>query len=388
MKISPIIKGVVAKNAHPAGCAAAVKQQIDFVKHAPQVAQNRQRVLILGASSGFGLASRIALTFGGAKSDTIGVSFEKGPSEKGTGTAGWYNNIAFKQYAASEGHIAINIVGDAFSQETRNAVNQAIDTYFGGQVDLLIYSLATGIRPKPNSEEWWRSSIKTVETPFSGLTADLEHDRLIETHVTAASEQEIDDTVKVMGGEDWQQWVSLLLAKGQCAHQFQTLAYSYIGPELTYPIYHHGTLGLAKQHLHRTANTINEQLTPLNGSAYIAVCKALVTKASVFIPAFSPYLLALFKVMKAKGLHEGCIEQMHRLFYHKFQPNSLVPLSDDSRLIRLDDWELQEEVQQEVRALYRKITPLNFQEISDYEGVKRDFLALNGFAIDGVDYGV
>ncbi|PSV37740.1 enoyl-ACP reductase FabV [Photobacterium sp. GB-210] len=395
MVIQPEIQGVVARTAHPYGCQQAVLQQIDYVQSAAPITQGPLRVLILGASSGFGLASRIALTFGGAQAKTLGVSYERGPSDKGIGSAGWYNNIFFKQAAEQQGYTAKNIVGDAFSDEVRQHVAQTIRDEFGGHVDLVIYSLATGIRPDPETGKVWRSCLKTVGENFSGYSVDLEKDKLVPAELTAASDEEIFATTKVMGGEDWQQWINFLLSENLLAPKAKTLAYSYIGPESTYPIYHHGTLGIAKQHLHQTAHAINQQLVQMiNGQANVVVCKALVTKASVFIPTFSPYILALFKVMKQMGNHEGCIEQMQRLFAQKIyssadtetkQRNDSDEQSDQA-LIRMDDWELKPEVQLQVNKLMAEMNADNFRQVGDYAGYKSAFLALNGFGLSSVDY--
>ncbi len=386
MIIKPVIKGVVARSAHPTGCQKAVLEQIGYVKNAPQVTDGPKKVLVLGASSGFGLASRISLAFGGAQADTIGVSFERGPSEKGVGTAGWYNNIYFRQEAEKQGLIAKNFVGDAFSADMRNQVVDYIKNEFGGQVDMVVYSLATGVRPNPETGELWRSSIKTTGEPVSGPTIDLEHDAMVSMEVGTATPEELEATVKVMGGEDWQSWIDFLSENNVLATGCKTVAYSYIGPEITYPIYHKGTLGQAKMHLHKTADELNQKMSAIGGEAYVSVCKALVTKASVFIPAFSPYILSLFKVMKAKGTHEGCIEQMQRLFSERlFGAESTVPV-DANRLIRIDDWELDAQVQEEVSALMAQMTPENFHQVGDYQGYKRDFMQLNGFDFDGVDY--
>ena len=385
MIIEPVIKGVVARSAHPYGCQQAVRKQIDYVKQANPIVGGAKRVLVLGASSGFGLASRIAHTFGGAQADTIGVSFERGPSEKGVGSAGWYNNIFFKQEAEQAGRIATNIVGDAFSQQVRQQVIEAIKNDLGGKVDLVVYSLATGVRPNPETGEMWRSVIKTTGKPVVGPTLNLETDSLAEMTVETATEQEIADTVKVMGGEDWASWIECLTEAGVLAQGCRTVAYSYIGPEVTYPIYHHGTLGRAKVHMHNTAEVLNSQLADIGGQAHVAVCKALVTKASVFIPAFTPYILALFKVMKQNGTHEGCIEQMQRLFNARFYNEGGVE-TDEQRLIRMDDWELAPEVQQQVSEIMADMNADNFTQLGDYTGYKQDFMELNGFGFAEVDY--
>ncbi|MGB1973541.1 MAG: enoyl-ACP reductase FabV [Vibrio toranzoniae] len=385
MLIEPIIKGVVAKNAHPLGCQEAVKQQIKFVKSAPQIKDGPKRVLIIGASSGFGLAARIALTFGGAKSDTIGVSFERGPNEKSLGTAGWYNNIYFKKEAEREQRTAINIVGDAFSQETRSQVVEAIETYFEGEVDLIIYSLATAVRPKPDSEEFWRSAIKPIGESVTGATISLEHDSWVTNTLEAATEEEAQSTLKVMGGEDWESWIDELINAESIAPGCKTIAFSYVGPEVTHPIYLDGTLGRAKIDLHQTSHALNLELANFGGNAYATVCKALVTKASVFIPGLSPYLLALYKVMKDKGTHEGCIQQMQRLFSSKLYGQEKIPL-DGERLIRMDDLELDAETQSHVTEILKSMDENNFQTLGDYQGFKQEFLQLNGFAQQSVDY--
>ena len=386
MIIQPIIKGQVAKTCHPLGCATAVKDQIAFVRQAEPIVNGPKKVLVLGASSGFGLASRISLAFGGAKADTIGVAFERGPSEKGIGTAGWYNLITFEKEAKKEGLIAKNFVGDAFSPAVRQSVVEFIKTEFGGSVDLVVYSLATGVRPDPQTGELIRSSIKAIGEPITGYTVNLEKDCFEESTLGAATEKEIEDTVKVMGGEDWEEWINYLSDEGVLAEGCQTFAYSYIGSELTYRIYHEGTLGRAKAHLQKTADQLNARLKTINGQAHVAVCKALVTKASVFIPAFSPYILALFRVMKAKGLHEGCSEQMQRLYRDCVYRKGGKVLTDENRLVRVDDWELRDDVQEEVRKIVAAMTPENFKQMGDYEGYKSDFLKLNGFDLDGVDY--
>ena len=385
MLIEPIIIGVVAKSAHPLGCKQAVKQQIDYVKNAPQIKSGPKRVLIIGASSGFGLASRIALTFGGAQADTIGVSFERGPNEKSLGTAGWFNNIYFKKEAEKEHRQAINIIGDAFSQDTRDRVIEAIETYFEGEVDLIIYSLAAGVRPKGESNEFWRSAIKPIGESVTGATISLEDNSWTETTVEPATEEETQATLKVMGGEDWENWIDELINAESIAPGCQTIAFSYMGPEVTHPIYLDGTLGRAKIDLHQTSHSLNLKLANFDGHAYATVCKALVTKASVFIPALSPYLLALYKVMKEKGTHENCIQQMQRLFSTKLYGQKLVPL-DGERLLRMDDWELNPETQAKVAEILNQMNSNNFTQLGDYEGFKQEFLQLNGFDIPLVDY--
>ncbi|MBY7996909.1 trans-2-enoyl-CoA reductase family protein [Vibrio fluvialis] len=385
MRIEPVIQGVVARTAHPLGCEQAVLQQIEYVKSAKPITQGPKRVLILGASSGFGLAARIALTFGGAKADTIGVSFERGPSDKGVGSAGYFNNLAFKKQADREGRIAININGDVFSKQVREQVIEAIETYFEGEVDLVIYSIASGMRRKPGSEDFWRSAIKPIGEPVSGAAILLENDKWVDATLEPANEEEIDSTLRVMGGEDWEDWIDTLINTESVAQGCKTIAFSYVGPEITHPIYLDGTLGRAKIDLHQTSHSLNLKLANFDGGAYATVCKALVTKASVFIPGLSPYLLALYRVMKEKGTHEGCIEQMYRLFSDKLYGKTPVPV-DGERLVRMDDWELNPDTQERVRQLLSDMNGDNFKQVGDYAGFKAEFLRLNGFGFDNVDY--
>ncbi len=385
MRIEPVIQGVVARTAHPLGCEQAVLQQIEYVKSAKPITQGPKRVLILGASSGFGLAARIALTFGGANADTIGISFERGPSEKGVGSAGYFNNLAFKKFAEREGHIAVNINGDVFSDAVREQVVEAIETYFEGEVDLVIYSIASGMRRKPGSDEFWRSAIKPIGDAVSGATIVLENDTWVDTTLEPANDEEIDSTLHVMGGEDWESWIDTLINNESIAPGCKTIAFSYVGPSITHPIYLDGTLGRAKIDLHQTSHSLNLKLANFDGGAYATVCKALVTKASVFIPGLSPYMLALYRVMKEKGTHEGCIEQMHRLFSDKLYSHTSVPV-DGERLVRMDDWELNPDTQQRVREVLAEMNGSNFQQMGDYAGFKAEFLRLNGFGFDGIDY--
>ncbi|RTZ17385.1 trans-2-enoyl-CoA reductase family protein [Vibrio aquaticus] len=383
MIIEPVIDGVVARTAHPLGCKEAVRQQIEYVQSSSPIINGPKRVLIIGGSSGFGLASRIALTFGGANADTISVSYEKGPSEKGVGTAGFYNNHYFKEYAHQAGRTAINIQGDAFSPEVKNDVVEAIETYFEGEVDFIIYSVASGLRRQ--DDKIWRSVIKPIGQSVSGATLMLDNDQWQDTELTPASDEEIEATVKIMGGDDWESWIDALINSESIANGCQTIAFSYIGPEVTHPIYLEGTLGVAKADLHQTSHALNLKLANFDGGAYTTVCKALVTKASAYIPGFSPYLTALYKVMKQKGTHEGCIEQMQRLFTTKLYNVEHVPV-DNERLIRIDDLELDADTQQQVTELLAQLNSNNFSEFSDYQGFKQEFLALNGFGFDSVNY--
>ncbi|MEZ8824788.1 enoyl-ACP reductase FabV [Vibrio amylolyticus] len=385
MVIKPIIKGMVARSAHPYGCEQSILEQIQFVKSADPIKEGPKRVLILGASSGFGLASRIALSFGGAQADTIGVSLERGPKSKGGASAGWYNNYYFKQQAEKAGRIAINIDGDAFAKDTRTKVIEAIETYFEGEVDLIIYSLATGARPNPITGDLWRSSIKPIGKDLTSSVISLEDDKWSDVVLKAATAQETEETIKVMGGEDWESWIDTLINSESIAQGCQTVAFSYVGPEVTHPLYLDGTLGRAKIDLHQTSHSLNLKLANFSGGAYATVCKALVTKASVYIPGLTPYIIALYKVMKQEGVHEGCIEQMQRLFRDRLFNQNKVPL-DGERLLRMDDFELKPEIQNKVSFLLSKMNQDNFKEIADYQGFKADFLKLNGFNYEAVNY--
>ena len=385
MIIKPEISGVIARSAHPLGCENAILQQIEYVKNSDQIRQGPKRVLIVGASSGFGLAARIALTFGGAQADTIGVSFEHGPSEKGVGSAGFYNDLYFKKHAELAGRHAINIQADAFSAQTKQDVIEAIETYFEGEVDLVIYSVASGVRPNYQTGERWRSAIKPIGESVSGASISLEKDQWIESVLEPASDDEIEGTLKVMGGDDWEVWIDALINAESIAKGCKTVAFSYIGPELTHPIYLDGTLGRAKVDLHQTSHSLNLKLANFNGGAYASVCKALVTKASVFIPGLTPYLMALYRVMKEQGTHEGCIEQMQRLFSTKLYGVTKVPV-DGERLIRIDDLELDPNTQLKVSQLIATMNAYNFSTVGDYGGLKREFMQLNGFDFDNIDY--
>lgn len=384
MKPQPVIDGVVARSCHPYGCRAVLARQIASVRAAVPIEHGPRRVLILGASSGFGLAARVALTFGGAAADSIGVSFERGPSEKGIGSAGWYNNIFLREAAEQAGRMAVNVIGDAFSPGVREQVTELIRCRLGGPLDMLIYSLASGMRPDYQGGPPWRSVIKPIGAPASGYSLDLQHGELLPVTLEPASAAEIEATIKVMGGEDWQQWIDSLHRQGLLAPGFRTLAFSYIGPPSTHALYHHGTLGRAKAHLHQSAGLLRRRLAPLQGDARVVVCKALVTKASMVIPGMAPYLLALYRVMRQQGLHEECIEQMQRLFSDKLA--NVLPELDGEGLIRLDDWELIPAVQQQVDRLLAEITPDNFRTLGDFDAILQVFLQQNGFVLEEVDY--
>lgn len=385
MIVEPKFKGPILLSVHPEGCKKFVEEQIEYVKNCDAKYIGAKKALIIGASSGYGLATRISLAFGGSQADTIGVSFESGPKGRRLGTAGWFNNIAFKSQAENAGLTAKNFIGDAFSFEMKDDVIKYIKEEFGGKVDLVVYSLASGRRTDPVDGVTYVSALKSTTGGVEGPTINVEKGELGHQVMGDATEEELKSTVKVMGGEDWALWMNALAEAGVLAEGARTYAYSYVGPKATHGIYKDGTIGAAKRHLEQTADELNELMkTKVQGEAYVTVNKALVTKASAYIPIFPVYAAALFKVMKEMGLHEGCIEQTHRLFSSMIYGDAAV--IDQSRRIRPDDWEMREDVQAAVEALWEKVTPENFKTLTDYEGFRRDFLKLGGFEVEGVDY--
>ena len=383
MIIEPKLKGSLALTSHPLGAYEFVKRQIDFVKKQEKYT-GPKKVLIIGSSSGYGLASRISLAFG-ASADTIGVAFEKGVEGKRVGSAGWWNTIAVSEEIRKEGLVAKNFMGDAFSNEMKKDVIKYIKEEFGGKIDLLVYSLASAVRTDPNTGEMYRSALKSTAKEITGPTINLEKETMDMGTMGIATEEEISSTVKVMGGEDWKLWIEFLDNAGVLTENFKTVAYSYLGPKVTYGIYKEGTIGAAKRDLEGTSDYLNDYLkTKYNGEAYVSLSKALMTKASAVIPIFPLYATLLYKVMKAKGLHEGTIEQKQRLFKDMMYGGK--PELDSNRRLRPDNWEMREDVQSEVEAIWDTITPENFKEIGDYEGVREEFMQLNGFDFDNVDY--
>jgi len=368
---------------HPAGCAAAVQEQISFVKQQGEIKNAPKRVLVVGASTGYGLSSRISAAFGG-KAATLGVFFERA-SEKGTpATAGWYNTVAFEKAAQAEGLYAKSINGDAFSDEIKQQTIELIKSDLG-QIDLLVYSLASPRRTHPKTGVTHRSVLKPLGEPFTAKTVDTDKGLINEVTIEPANEQEIADTAAVMGGEDWKFWVEALEAAGVVAPGFTTVAYSYIGPSMTWAVYRNGTIGKAKEHLEATAKELHAHLAPINGRAYVSVNKALVTQASSAIPVVPLYISLLYKVMKEKGLHEGCIEQVQRLFMTQLY-NGSTPAPDEHGLLRVDDWEMREDVQRAVADLWPQVCTENLEAISDIKGYRSEFLKLFGFGIPEVDY--
>ncbi|MBI2809294.1 MAG: trans-2-enoyl-CoA reductase family protein [Candidatus Melainabacteria bacterium] len=383
MVIKPRIRGFICITSHPTGCAAHVQEQIDYVQKLGLIQGTPKKVLVIGASTGYGLASRITAAFAG-KADTIGVFFEK-PSENGKpATAGWYNSIAFEKAAKAAGLYAKNINGDAFSDAIKEQTIEAIKE-MGGKVDMVVYSLASPVRSHPKSGTVFRSVLKPVGSVFTNKTLDTDKAIVKDISIEPASEQEMNDTVEVMGGDDWRMWIDALKSADALADGVVTVAYSYIGPEVTWPIYRDGTIGRAKKDVEVAAADITKNLADLHGKAYVSINKALVTQASSAIPVVPLYISLLYKVMKDSKSHEGCIEQMYRLFATQLYNGNRPKLDEEGR-IRIDDWEMDPATQSKVQALWDKVTTENLNEISDFEGYKTEFLKLFGFGLPGVDY--
>jgi len=381
MIIEPRIRGFICTTAHPAGCAANVAEQIAVVRAGGPISPGPRKALVVGCSTGYGLASRIAAAFG-AGADTIGVSMEKPPTETKTASAGWYNNRAFENQAKAAGRKAVTLDGDGFSDELKAQVIEAIKADFG-QIDLLVYSMAAPVRTDPKTGETYRSSLKPLGAAARMKTLNTDKGEVFETEIAPATPEETAATIKVMGGEDWELWVEALSAAGVLAEDFRTVAYTYLGSELTWPIYWKGTLGKAKEDLDRAGGAIRARLG--EGSARVASLKAVATQASYAIPAVPLYGVVAFKVMKELGLHEGTIEQIDRLFRTALY-NDAAPLDDAGRL-RLDDWELSEPVQAEIKRRWPLVATDTLAELGDPEGFRSDFLKLFGFGRSDVDYG-
>jgi enoyl-[acyl-carrier protein] reductase/trans-2-enoyl-CoA reductase (NAD+) len=382
MIIQPKVRGFICTNAHPKGCAANVKQQIDYVKKQGPVTNGPKNVLVIGASTGYGLASRITAAFGcGAK--TLGIFFEKEPDEKRTGTAGWYNSAAFHHFATAEGLYAKHINGDAFSDEIKQ---KAIDTIKAdmGKVDLVVYSLASPRRQHPKTGVIHNSVLKPIGQAVTQRGVNTDKQIVEDITLQPASEDEIANTVAVMGGEDWQMWIDALLAAEVLADGAQTTAYTYLGEKITWDVYWNGTIGEAKKDLDRRRVAIDESLASVSGKAYVSVLKALVTQASAAIPVMPLYLSLLYRVMKEKGGHEGCIEQIDRLFRDCLYASS--PQLDADGRLRVDEKELRPEVQDVVAELWPRVTTESLYELTDFQGYKEEFLRLFGFGIVEVNY--
>jgi len=383
MIIKPKIRGFICTTAHPDGCAAHVRQQIDFVRSKGAIAGAPKRVLVIGSSTGYGLASRIVPAFAGGAA-TLGVFFEKPSEPDRTGTAGWYNSVAFEREAKAAGLYAKSINGDAFSDAIKEQTIATIKADLG-QVDAVIYSLASPRRTHPRTGVTHKSCLKPVGETYKNKTVDTDKGAVNEVSIEPATEAEIADTVAVMGGEDWEMWIDALSAAGVLAPGVVTVAYSYIGPSLTWAIYRNGTIGKAKEDLEETADRLTAKLAALEGHAWVSVNKALVTQASSAIPVVPLYISLLYRVMKAKGIHEGCIEQIRRLFADRLAPGA-SPQPDEDGRIRMDDWEMREDVQSEVAALWEKVSTENLAELSDIAGYRAEFLRLFGFGLEGINY--
>ena len=381
MVIQPKIRGFICTTAHPVGCARHVQEQIDWVR-SQGAFSGPKKVLVIGASTGYGLSSRIVSTFG-AGASTIGVFFERPASGNRTASAGWYNNVAFEKFANEAGYFAESLNGDAFSDELKEQTIKKIKENLN-EVDLVIYSLASPKRTHPRTGETFSSAIKPTEKPYTGNTVNVQSGEVSQVTIEPATEEEINSTIAVMGGEDWQMWIGALENEGVLSEGIRTVAYSYIGPELTQEIYRNGTIGKAKDHLEATAKKLDDHLKKVNGSAYVSINKAVVTQSSAAIPVVPLYISLLFKIMKEKGIHEGCIEQMYRLFKDRLYSGS--PPLDDKDRIRMDDYEMREDVQTDILSLWEKVNSDNLTSISDLEGYHREFLKLFGFELSGIDY--
>jgi enoyl-[acyl-carrier protein] reductase/trans-2-enoyl-CoA reductase (NAD+) len=382
MIVRPKTRGFICITAHPEGCAAHVEQWAQYIRSQGPIANAPKRVLVVGSSTGYGLASRVTAAFGGGAA-TLGVYFEKPSEPDRLGTAGWYNTLAFERSARAAGLYATGINGDAFSDAVKQ---QAIDRIKAdlGQIDLMIYSLASPRRTHPKTGAVAKSVLKPLGETFVSKTVDTDKWTVNPVSIEPATEQEVADTVTVMGGEDWQMWVDALEAGDVMAPGFNTVAYSYIGPDLTWAVYRNGTIGRAKEDLERTAHALHARLAAKGGRAFVSVNKALVTQASSAIPVVPLYISLLYRVMKEKGLHEGCIEQIRRLFGRLYEQGT-TPVDADGR-IRIDDWEMGADVQKAVADLWPQVTTETLQQLADTAGYREEFLKLFGFGLPGIDY--
>lgn len=382
MVVKPMIRSNICMNAHPQGCEQNVARQIEYVKSQGPI-DGPKNVLVIGASGGYGLASRITAAFG-CGAATIGVAYESPAKGSRTASAGWYQDLAFRRFADEAGLPNRSFIGDAFAHETKRDVIAAVKELMGS-VDLVVYSLASGVRVDPDTGEMYRSALKPVGQRYESVTLDGKTAQLKPTAMDPATEDEIQQTTKVMGGEDWKLWIEALRDAGVLADNAITVAYSYIGPDITYALYRDGTIGRAKEHLEATAHELDAMLAPGGGHAWVSVNKALVTRASAVIPGVSLYLAVLYRVMKEKGLHEGTIEQMYRLFAEQLYGDGAPEVDEDGR-IRMDDWEMREDVQREVHELWDAVNEENVTAIADVEGFQHEFLQIHGFDFDEVDY--
>jgi enoyl-[acyl-carrier protein] reductase / trans-2-enoyl-CoA reductase (NAD+) len=383
MIVEPKIRGFICTTSHPDGCAKHVADQIAVVRSRGPIEGGPKKVLVIGSSTGYGLSSRIAAAFG-CGADTIGVFFEKPGDERRTGTAGWYNTAAFEKEAAAAGLYARSFNGDAFSDEMKATVIEAIKADMG-KVDCVVYSLASPRRTNPRDGETYKSVLKPIGQSYTNKNLNTGTKVVDEITIEPASQEEIDHTVAVMGGEDWDMWMDALQEAGVLADGVKTVAYSYIGPEVTWPIYTNGTIGAAKEDVEKSQRALDTKLAPLNGKAWVSVNKALVTQASSAIPVVPLYISLLYKVMKAKGTHEDTIEQMDRLFRDRLYGKA-DPQPDEKGRIRVDDWEMDADVQAEVDQAWKEVDTDKLQELADIDGYDSSFLRLFGFGLEGIDY--
>ena len=381
MIIEPRTRGFICLTSHPKGCEKNVINQIEYIKSKGDI-DGPKKVLIIGASTGFGLASRITSAFG-SNAATIGVFFEKPPAEGKPASPGWYNSVAFEEQAHKAGLYAKSFNGDAFSDEIKEQTLQLIKKDLG-KIDLVIYSLASPVRLDPKTGITHRSVLKPIGKTYTNKTVDFHTGIVKDISINPCTEEEIDNTIKVMGGEDWQLWIEALKAQDLLSDKFKTVAYSYIGPSLTEDVYRKGTIGRAKDHLEATAFTITDILKDINGKAYVSVNKALVTQASSAIPVIPLYIALLYKIMKKEGTHEGCIEQIQRLYKDRLYAENTV--TDEQGRIRVDDWEMSDGVQAQIKELWQQVTTEKLSEIGDLDGYSEDFFNLFGFRVDGIDY--
>lgn len=381
--VSPRVRGFVCITAHPEGCAAHIREQIAYVKSRPAMKNGPKNVLVIGASTGYGLASRISAAFG-AGANTFGVYFERPSANGKPASAGWYNTAAFEAEAKKAGLYAASMNGDAFSAEMKAQVVERLKKEMP-QIDLVVYSLAAPRRTDPATGEVYKSVLKTVGEPFVSKNLDTDKKLVNEVTIDPANDEEIKATVKVMGGEDWKLWIEALEAAGLLADGCQSVAYSYVGPSLTWPIYKDGSIGQAKKDLYAKAKEIDAILKIRRGRAFVSVNKAVVTQASSAIPVVPLYISILFKVMKAKGLHEDCIEQIQRLFETQMYNDNCLAY-DEQGLVHIDDWEMRDDVQREVFEIWPKVSTENLLELTDFVGYQEGFLKLFGFGLPGVDY--
>jgi len=380
--IKPKVRGFICTTTHPAGCEANVNQQIEVIKKDGAIAGGPKKVLVIGSSTGYGLSARIAAAFG-SDAATVGVFFEKAATEKKTASAGWYNSAAFDKAAKSAGLYSKSFNGDAFSHEMKARVVETIKEDLG-KIDLVVYSLASPVRKLPDSGEVVRSTLKPIGEVYRSKAVDTNKNIMVDVEIDVANEQEIADTVTVMGGEDWELWMKALREADVLAEGVKTVAFGYIGTEITWPIYWHGTLGKAKEDVDRAAGAITQSLADINGQANVAVLKSVVTQASAAIPVMPIYIATSFKVMKELGIHEGCIEQLNRLY--RTQLFKEQPELDDMSRYRMDDLELRDEVQKECLRIIPAVNDENLFELTDFQIYKDEFLKLFGFGLEGVDY--